>query len=192
MMIISNDRWASTNERYKNGHPFLHEQLARSYRDLEEYSLAQRHYIKAHQPREYALMLVAWAHSGYKSEQDLFLARGVLLYLGVGNLKDAKVVYQIFVDSLPSFQATPLVNFLKLLLLTLESKTYTVFDVLRKKYKVSLARDPFFNQYLDHIAQLYYSKKPTNTGGIGNFISDLFSNFMSNDIELGAALRPFP
>jgi hypothetical protein len=48
---------------------------------------------------------------------------------------------------------------------------------------------------LDHIAQIYYSKKPpVAPGGFGNLISDLFSNFMSApssdradpEFELGA------
>ena len=45
------------------------------------YSLAQRHYLRSNQPREFASMLVAWANQGYASEKDLYIARSVLMYV---------------------------------------------------------------------------------------------------------------
>jgi hypothetical protein len=47
--------------------------------DIYMYSLAQRHYLKANQPREFASMLFAWANQGYRSERDLYIARSVLM-----------------------------------------------------------------------------------------------------------------
>jgi len=173
---------ANNNNTTKQGDPNLHAQLAKAYYEADEYPYAQKHYLKSNQPKEFGQMLIDWANEGYSSERDLYIARAVLMYLSLSNLRDANVIYQIFTNSLQPNQFTPLLHYLKFLLLTLERDAYPLFDVLRQKYKPSLSRDPSFSPYLDHIAQIYYRvKPPTPAGGpagFGNLFSDLFKSFM--------------
>lgn len=68
-------------------------------------------------------------------------------YLCLGNLKDANIVYDEFIRLHGSqLHASPLLNFLRFLLLTLERDAFPLFDVLRKKYRPSIERDPQFSQ----------------------------------------------
>lgn len=67
--------------------------------------------------------LVTWAGSGYRTERDLFLARGVLQLLCLGNLRAANIVRERFLSRQTSDKGapdSPLSNFLRFLLLTLE------------------------------------------------------------------------
>ena len=54
-------------------------------------------------------------------------------YLASGNLRDANKLFQLFLDASPDMPDTPLCNFLKFLLLTLERDAYPLFEVLRRK-----------------------------------------------------------
>lgn len=190
-VLTSALKWSTSSELYKQGYPGLHAHLAKTYSQTGEYMLAQRHYMKTNQPEDFGLMVAEWASHGLSSERDLYITRSILMYLTcVPNIHDAKTIFKAFTSKV-SQPTTPLLNFLRLLLLTLESKTYRVFDILCQKYETALSRDPTFNQYLDRIAQTFYAVKPVNSNaggapGFGNLINDLFKNFMSNDIELGA------
>jgi len=185
-------KWSGVEGSHKEGEPNLHTLLARAYDEAGEYGYAQKHYLKSHSANEFGKMLIAWASEGYPTERDLYIARAVFMYLSLSNLRDANVVYQVFVQSLQPNQITPLINYLRFLLLTLERDAYPLFDVLRKKYKPSLSRDPSFLQYLDHIAQVFYKVKPaaTSAPAFGNFISDLFKNLLpsssSDDAQIDA------
>jgi hypothetical protein len=144
--------------------------LARSYAEDKQYALAQIWFCKAALPEEYASMLLAWAACGYENERDLFLARGVLHLLATGNLKDANIVFTRFLDASQSLAETPLVNFLKFLLLTLERDAYPLFEVLRKKYEPSLSRDPNLRSVLDQVCLVFFNRappRPSPFGGAG-------------------------
>jgi len=173
-------KWSRTEGPHKQGEPVLHAHLAKAYHEASEYAHAQKHYLKSNQPQEFGQMLILWANDGYLSERDLYIARAIFMYLSLSNLRDANIIFQVFTQSLSPVQATPLLNYLKFLLLTLEHDAYPLFDTLRQKYKPSLSRDPSFLQYLDHIAQTFYKVKPQHPAGpgLGSFISDLFKNFL--------------
>lgn len=65
-------------------------QLAKTYVEMNDYSQAQKYYIKGDSPQECADMLERRIKDGYASEADLFIARAVLQYvILVGVVKGA-------------------------------------------------------------------------------------------------------
>jgi Golgi to ER traffic protein 4 len=99
----------------------------------------------------FADMMYDWSLKGYPSETDLYLTRGVLLYvfrlrspphgrkslnlfprlLARGSLKDANQFRDRFVSHITTLSPTPLMNFVRFLLLTLEaSPTMVSFPFL--------------------------------------------------------------
>ena len=96
---------------------------------------AQRHFLEAAAPEEFAEFLVAWIREGaYAGEADLFLARAVLQLLAVGSLGAANKVREGFLARVEAGEAgagvkdavnaSPLVRFLRFLLLTAEVRFF--------------------------------------------------------------------
>jgi hypothetical protein len=96
----------------------------------------------------------------YPGEDDTAIARGVLMYLSQGNLRDANLLMDELKDQLKSadleIPKTDLIQFIKYLLPTLERDAYPLFRTLRQKYKTSTDRDPVFEELLDEIAAKFY------------------------------------
>jgi len=160
--------------------------LARSYAEAKEYGSAQRYYINGNNPQEFAGMLCKWIEEGYPSEYDLFIARATLQYLSLSNLRDANIIFSETTKNMAV--NTPLLNYIRFLLLTLERNAYPLFELLRQKYSPSLSRDSSFSQYLDHIAQVFYKAKPQSSsgpagGGFGNFFSDMLKSLLAPATE---------
>jgi hypothetical protein len=104
---------------------------------------AQRHFLEAAAPGEFAEFLVAWVRGGgaYAGEADLFLARAVLQLLALGNLGAANAVRERFVALAEAGRAdgeagaavadvvdsSPLARFLRYLLLTAEVRVLRVW-----------------------------------------------------------------
>jgi hypothetical protein len=86
----------------------------------------------------------------YPGEDDTAIARGVLMYLSQGNLRDANLLMDELKDQLKSadleIPKTDLIQFIKYLLPTLERDAYPLFRTLRQKYKTSTDRDPVFEE----------------------------------------------
>jgi hypothetical protein len=112
---------------------------------MNDYEVAQKHYLRSNDPEGFAGMLVQWADEVYPSEQDLLVARAVLMYLCLQNLKDANIIYSLFKNRYTTLD-TPLFNYTRFLLLTLERDALPLFDLLRNTYQKSLQRDPTFTQ----------------------------------------------
>jgi len=120
-----------------------------------------------------------WASTaGYTSERDLFIARAVLQYLCLSNIKDANIVFKIFNESM--CLDSPLINFLSFLLKTLEREAYPLFKKLRESYAISLARDDTFDKYLDLIGKIYFGVEPPKQGGMAGMLGSLLKGFMDS------------
>lgn len=144
--------WSSREDNNNQGHPLLHNTFAKYFASLEEYESAQNHFIRGSDPEAYAEILIEWAKTGYPSEFDLYIARAVLMYLCLSNLKDANIVFEKYVQLQDKEIDTPLLHFIMFLLLALERDALPLFDLLRQKYKKSISRDPSFDQvWFSHI-----------------------------------------
>mmetsp|Transcript_16312 Transcript_16312/g.26937 ORF Transcript_16312/g.26937 Transcript_16312/m.26937 type:complete len:304 (+) Transcript_16312:1868-2779(+) len=181
-------KWSVGNDKKSTGAPMLHTAFARWYWKLKDYPSAQRHFVRGDCPQDFAKMLIEWSAQGYRSEQDMFIARGVLQYLCLQNLKDANILFEEFMKA-SSLPPTPLTNFIRFLLLTLERDALTLFNVLREKYAPSIRRDPAFSPYLDHIASVFYNVR-VPASGLQGILGDLLNNFLGDSSADSAETMP--
>eukprot|EP01089_Gocevia_fonbrunei_P003298 TRINITY_DN13230_c0_g1_i1.p1 TRINITY_DN13230_c0_g1~~TRINITY_DN13230_c0_g1_i1.p1 ORF type:complete len:294 (-),score=49.46 TRINITY_DN13230_c0_g1_i1:20-901(-) len=172
-------RWSLTKGTHKQGDPKLHLTLAKYYSSQQLFGDAHKHWIRSDDPKAFAEVMIQYANEGYPSEKDLYIARAVLQYLILGNLKDANIIFDIFCQKEAGL-STPLINFLRFLLQTLERDAYPLFTVLKTKYKISIERDPSFSQYLDQVGLVFFNQKPQD-----NSMSGMFSNILQAFLSPG-------
>eukprot|EP01117_Protostelium_nocturnum_P014151 TRINITY_DN5350_c0_g1_i4.p1 TRINITY_DN5350_c0_g1~~TRINITY_DN5350_c0_g1_i4.p1 ORF type:complete len:342 (+),score=81.49 TRINITY_DN5350_c0_g1_i4:91-1116(+) len=172
-------KWNSV-EGNSNDISRLHFAFAMDSFHFKHYSKSQKHFLRSNNPHEFSKMLIEWSSEGYPSERDLFLARSVLQYLSLGNLKDANALYTQFLMILPedSCPRTPLIHFIRFLLLTVERDAYSLFQKIKESYKPSLLRDPSFLNYLDQIALVFFKVEPPKPQA-NNLFSGLFRSLMT-------------
>lgn len=156
-------------DRNAHGHPALNAVQANRAWQRKEYMKAANAFVWSCAPEQFSDMIVEWAKAGFKSERDLFIARAVLALLAEGNLKEANVVFQrtskaLFSDNQKDF--TPLMNFIRFLLLTCERDAFALFGQLTEKYAPSLARDSSFRQQLASVAEVFFGVKQQNPGNL--------------------------
>ncbi|KAL6847980.1 hypothetical protein ACP4OV_022108 [Aristida adscensionis] len=124
------------------------------------------HFVRGNDPKKFASMLVNFMGKCYPGEDDTAIARGVLMYLSQGNLRDANFLMDQLKEQLKAanleFPKTDLIQFIKYLLPTLERDAYPLFRTLRQKYKTSTDRDPVFEELLDEIAANFYGIQRQN------------------------------
>ncbi|XP_071521488.1 Golgi to ER traffic protein 4 homolog [Panulirus ornatus] len=186
-------KW-SCGERHKLGHPRLHQLLAQTLWKEKNYGSARFHYLRSEDGGGCADMLVE-LHllRGYPSEVDLFLTQAVLQYLCLQKKVAASEVFETYTKKHPNITKQrgppfilPLLNFLWLLLSTIESGKVAYFTVLCEQYQPSLKRDPSYREYLDRIGQLFFNLPAPKTqhgpGGIfGNLIQGLLGGGLGDD-----------
>jgi len=171
-------KWSSNLGDNKEGDPRLHNLIAAIDHQAADYGMAQKHYLRGSQPEQFAQALLEWSREGFPSEEDLYIARAVFQYLALRNLRDANIVFEIFTKNCNN-KTSPLLNFVRFLLMTLERDAYPLFQRLRERYMISLKRDSSFSQYLDQIGQVYFNVKPRSEGfGI---LGDLMKSFLGGN-----------
>lgn len=165
-------KWTASVGDNPYGVPKLHHTLAKFYRSKKDYSSAQRHFLHSDETDEHCEMLVEWSDQGFISERDLFIAKTTLQYICLENLDGANSVftkYCAYFSSRDMALESPLINFIKFLLLVVERDAHPLFDMLRQKYKISLSRESKFNVYLDKIGEVYFGVKPISSNSIFPF-----------------------
>ncbi|CAD6232824.1 unnamed protein product [Miscanthus lutarioriparius] len=162
-------RWSAEFGTSRNGSPELHVMLAEYiYSESPETDMTKvsSHFVRGNDPKKFASMLVNFMGKCYPGEDDTAIARGVLMYLSQGNLRDANLLMDEMKEQLKSansdFPKTDLIQFIKYLLPTLERDAYPLFRTLRQKYKTSTDRDPVFQELLDEIAAKFYNIQRQN------------------------------
>eukprot|EP00246_Nothoceros_aenigmaticus_P015757 TRINITY_DN678_c0_g1_i2.p1 TRINITY_DN678_c0_g1~~TRINITY_DN678_c0_g1_i2.p1 ORF type:complete len:320 (+),score=44.23 TRINITY_DN678_c0_g1_i2:353-1312(+) len=176
-------KWSIDFGSSKRGAPELHDLIAeyiweQSYEP--DMGRASQHFIRGQHPEVFASALVECMTQCFSGEADLVIARGVLQYLGLGNLRDANRLWEEtkkIMDAKDSIQYpdSPLMHFIKFLLLTLERDALPLFRMLRENYKASLERDPCFDEYLDEIGERFYGLRRKN--GVQSMLGDLMKMF---------------
>jgi hypothetical protein len=154
--------YSSECGQYSFGDPALHRAASRAALKKKDLLNASKHLVHAHNPEELCALTVSWAKMGPEGDRDLYLARAVLQLLCTENLKDANVLYRLFLEQVPL--DTPMTRFTGFLLKALEREAYPLFKTLREKYAPALARtkgySPSLDNYLDRVALLFYGVKP--------------------------------
>lgn len=142
----------------------LYDVIGEKLLETKQYAVAHSRLLRGADDALHVRCLKEWAASGNDDEHDLFLARAVLQALTFKRLSRANAL----VEESGLITDSPLSNFLRFLLLTLERDEATrVFQTLRQRYAPALSRDESFSRYLDFIGQAYYNIQPRGAGGGG-------------------------
>ncbi|XP_078435680.1 golgi-to-ER traffic-like protein isoform X1 [Wolffia australiana] len=173
-------KWSADNGGQKGGSPELHLMLAEyTCSESPELDMAKvsLHLIRGNSPERFASTLVNFMDKCYPGEDDLAIARAVLLYLSRGNLRDANKLMDELRKQLRQrqldFPRSDLMQFIVYLLQTLERDAVPLFRMLRQKYKSSIDRESSFDGFLDDIGEVFYGIKRRG-GGLQGMFGDLF------------------
>ncbi|XP_077213780.1 golgi-to-ER traffic-like protein isoform X1 [Tasmannia lanceolata] len=172
-------KWSAEFGAPRSGSPELHDMLAEYiYSESPELDMAKVsfHFVRGNHPEKLASTLVNFMGKCYPGEDDLAIAHAVLLYLSLGNLRDANYVMDELKKELESkeldFPHSDLTTFIVYLLQTLERDALPLFRILRQNYKSSIERDPLFDELLDEIAEKFYGVR--RKSGLQGMFGDLF------------------
>ncbi|TYH19833.1 hypothetical protein ES288_A05G383200v1 [Gossypium darwinii] len=162
-------KWSAEFGADKNGDPQLHTMLAEYlYSESPEMDMAKvsYHFVRGNNLKKFATTLVNFMSKCYPGEDDIAIARAILMYLSMGNLQDASSLMEELKKQVQAqeleFPVSDLIQFINLLLLTLEKETLPLFNALRVKYKPSIDREPAFNELVCDIAEKFYGMQRRN------------------------------
>ncbi|RXI09093.1 hypothetical protein DVH24_023237 [Malus domestica] len=170
-------KWSKEFGAPRSGAPEIHVMLANYiYFESPEVDMVRvsHHFVRGNNPKEFASTLVNFMGKCYPEEDDLAIARAILMYLSVGNLRDANNLRDEIKKQVESkqldFPISDLIQFINFLLQTLLRDALPLFNMLRAKYKSSLDREPTFHELLDEIAEKFYGVRRRNPlQGMGMF-----------------------
>ncbi|KAF3972677.1 hypothetical protein ACB098_06G173200 [Castanea mollissima] len=162
-------KWSVEFGAHRSGSPELHVMLAEYiYSESPEVDMARvsNHFVRGNSPKKFASVLVNFMGKCYPGEDDLAIARAVLMYLAMGNLRDANYLMDEIKKQLESnqldFPQSDLIQFIIYLLQTLQRDALPLFNMLRNSYKTSIEREPAFNELLDEIVAKFYGVRRRN------------------------------
>ncbi|GMY08713.1 protein GET4 isoform X1 [Fagus crenata] len=162
-------KWSVEFGAHRSGSPELHVMLAEYiYSESPEVDMARvsYHFVRGNSPKKFASVLVNFMEKCYPGEDDLAIARAILMYLSLGNLRDANYLMDEIKKQVESkqldFPQSDLIQFIIYLLQTLQRDAVPLFNMLRTSYKTSIEREPVFNELLDEIAWKFYQVRRKN------------------------------
>jgi golgi to ER traffic protein 4 len=153
--------------------------LAQEYFKENDYVQAHKHFSRASSPEAHASMIFDWSLSGNDSEKDLFITRALLQLLCVSDVKEAKYFFEEYVKLHCEVDETfnsksPLLNFCRFLMLSIEKKNLELFQMLQDKYEFHLQRDQHFSKYLKGIGAEHFGMVQSESG-LGGLFASLFA-----------------
>nr|POE58463.1 golgi to er traffic protein 4 like [Quercus suber] len=117
---------------------------------LQDMARVSNHFVRGNSPKKFASVLVNFMGKCYPDEDDLAIARAILMFLAMGNLRDANYLMDETKKQLESnqldFPQSDLIQFIIYLLQTLQRDALPLFNMLRASYKTSIEREPAFNE----------------------------------------------
>ncbi|KAL6952048.1 hypothetical protein U1Q18_022041 [Sarracenia purpurea var. burkii] len=162
-------KWSAEFGAHRNGSPELHDMLAEYlYSESPEVDMTRvsYHFVRGKHPRKFASTLVNFMGKCYPGEDDLAIARAILMYLSLGNLRDANYLMDELKKQVKGkeldFPNSDLIQLINYLLKTLQRDALPLFNMLRQAYKSSIDRESVFNELLDVIAEKFYGVQRRN------------------------------
>ncbi|KAK6141098.1 hypothetical protein DH2020_025153 [Rehmannia glutinosa] len=135
-------------------------------KDDKDMAKVSYHFVRGKDPKKFASTLVNFMGKCYPGEDDLAVARAVLMYLALGNLRDANVLIDEMKKQVQfrdiDFPRSELMQLVNYLLKTLQRDALPLFNMLRQRYKSSIDREPIFNELLDEVAEKFYGVRRKN------------------------------
>ncbi len=123
-------------------------------------------------------------YGGYPGEVDLFIAQAVLQYLCGEKRQTAKVCFFQYALEHPDIRENgppfvlPLLNFVWLLLLSIDVGKVQYFTILVEQYQPSIQRDPSYTGYLDKIGQVFFGLPPPKSHQSGSAGGGMFMDMI--------------
>ncbi|KAJ4720853.1 Golgi to ER traffic protein 4-like [Melia azedarach] len=162
-------KWSAEFGAPRTGSPELHVMIAEYlYSESPELDMTRvsYHFVRGNSPEKFASTLVNFMGKCYPGEDDLAIARAILMYLSLGNLRDANYLMDEVKKQVESkqldFCQSDLIQFVFYLLQTLERDAFPLFNMLRANFKPSIDREPAFNELLDDIAEKFFGIRRRN------------------------------
>ncbi|XP_075098193.1 protein GET4 isoform X6 [Nicotiana tabacum] len=132
-------KWSAEFGAHRYGSPELHDMLADyMYSESPEVDIGKVsfHFVRGRNPKKFASALVNFMGKCYPGEDDLAIVRAILMYLSLGNLRDAnKLMDEVKMEvelknlNFPSSELTQFVNYLLLTYLMKLQRSSMAFDV---------------------------------------------------------------
>ncbi|KAJ4423534.1 hypothetical protein N0V82_001859 [Gnomoniopsis sp. IMI 355080] len=189
--------WSSKFGEYPAGDPDLHHVAGSLYAEEHEPYEAERHLLLG--TRDSADVLTKMEYEWYKEDDShtaaTYLARAVLPYLLVANVRAANTSYQTFSSLLSAdkgpglgvqdvssgradvrvFPSLPLLNFLGLLLLAVQRGSPELFRQLQTKYASHIKEVGSWDEALELIAEMYFGiQRPRQSNPLMDMMGSLF------------------
>jgi hypothetical protein len=166
--------------------------------------------------RESTEILTKLEYDWYKEDDPhtagIYLARAVLPYLLVANVRAANASYRTFTSDLSSenkglavqdvssqssdlrvFPSLPLINFLGLLLLAVQKGSPDVFRQLRNHYAHHLDEVDTWDEALEMIGEMYFGiQRPRQANPLMDMMGSLFGGGGGGAPHGNASRRPAP
>ncbi|KAH9872648.1 hypothetical protein J1614_005042 [Plenodomus biglobosus] len=199
--------WSSRFGEFPAGDPEIHHVAGSLFaEDLEPYD-AERHLLLGTQdsPSTLSSIEYAWYEADDSHTAPLYCARGVLPYLLTGNLRAANKFFLLFTSQLAKkpnlstqnvstnstelrvYPSLPLLNFLGLLLLSVERGDPSLYRQLKSHYAQDL-KDVNWNEALDQIGEMYFGIKiPKQGNPMFDMLGSMFGGGMGGGGGPGAA-----
>ncbi|XP_050208742.1 protein GET4 [Mercurialis annua] len=162
-------KWSAEFGAPKSGSPELHAMLAEYlFSESPELDMTRitYHFVRGNDPTKFASILVSFLGKCYPGEDDLAIARAILMYLAMGNLRDANCLMDEVKKQVEStnheLPKSDLIQLVTYLLPTLQRDAFPLFNMLRASYKSSINREPVFGELLDEIAEKFYGIQRRN------------------------------
>ncbi|CAG8696903.1 2834_t:CDS:2 [Cetraspora pellucida] len=187
------------------GDPELHHFVAELLYKDKMYSEAEPHFLAgtAESSKVYGRMLAEWSSQDHPSKIGAYIARAVLQYLCLRSIRDAKFAFESFIadltEKVPELKAgtaqynptitgdavdvtiylLPLLNFLQLLILTVQREASDLFGELRNRYKSVLSVEPSFEDLLNKIGEVFFNirvQRPQQFNIFQDLVNSLFTS----------------
>ncbi|CAB4434396.1 unnamed protein product [Rhizophagus irregularis] len=183
------------------GDPELHHFVGELFWKDKMYHEAEPHFLagNAESSKSYGKMLAEWSGKDHPSKRGAYIARAVLQYLCLRSIREAKTSFDTFIAEIDSsiksgtaqYQPTltgdkievaiyslSLLNFLQLLILTVQRDAADLFINLRNKYKNDLSIEPSFDELLNKIGEIFFNLR-TQRPQQFNLIQDLMNSLFT-------------
>ncbi|KAG8623181.1 hypothetical protein KVT40_008157 [Elsinoe batatas] len=201
--------WSSKNSPYPAGDPELHHVAGTMFAEEGEALDAERHLVLGtnDSPAVFASLEYEWYKSDEPSTAPLYVARAVIPYLLVGNIRAANKVWLLFTSKLAStpglsvqevgsassdlrvYPSLPLMNFLGLLLLSIQRGSADLFRQLKAQYGSHIKEVGSWDEALAQLGEMYFQIKIPSQS---NPLMDMMGSFLMGGGMGGGQKKPPP
>ncbi|ODQ82317.1 hypothetical protein BABINDRAFT_158936 [Babjeviella inositovora NRRL Y-12698] len=187
--------WSVANGSLKFGDAQLNHILGMKFLEANDFVNAETHLVFGTEAsvRPYAEYLAEWALEDASGNYGVYMARAVINYLSIQNIRFVKLAVAIFtevlatkdkpqlisVDGLTVVEfSDPLTNFLQLLVLVVQAGSKDAYLKLRTRYLADVGRANL-KPLLDYLGEVYFQIRAPQAGG-GNPFGNILSGLMGN------------